>query len=220
MYEALLYVCLSVPPSHLFKQRPFHLKLCAGCFFSLRLFLLFGTRWRGARKHLFCQGAPVKRGCPPQCNQQHRKDPFWAVKEDNWVWTSRGYRNGECISRPCPPLTEALAWRILVFDQWRVEVVVRPHRGQRPPPLPCLPCTWRLLTPSSGRSQGAVGWFGHRGYHDLSRHCSSLPWSCQGDMMNSDLKCSWLETTVFIQGKSFSCNFESCGWRNSAEVRL
>ncbi|CAB1418611.1 unnamed protein product [Pleuronectes platessa] len=33
-----------------------------------------------------------------------------------------------------PPLTKALAQRIFVFDQWRVEVLIRPHESQRPPP--------------------------------------------------------------------------------------
>lgn len=85
-------------------------------------------------------------------------------------------------------------------------MLIRPHEGQRPPPpLPCLPCTWLLLTPPSGKSQGVVGWFGHGGggYHDLSRHCSLLPWCCQGDIMNFDLKCSWLGATLVIQGRHF-----------------
>lgn len=33
-------------------------------FLSWDLFCYFGTRWRGARKRLFCADASVKRGCP------------------------------------------------------------------------------------------------------------------------------------------------------------
>lgn len=55
---------------------PFHLRGCVcwlGSFFFF-FFLPFsgtfsvilgGTRWRGARKRLFCPAAPVKGGCPP-----------------------------------------------------------------------------------------------------------------------------------------------------------
>lgn len=44
MWEALLYVCLSVQPSHLFKQRSFHLRLGAGwAFFFLFPFFFPGT---------------------------------------------------------------------------------------------------------------------------------------------------------------------------------
>ena len=41
MWEALLYVCLSVQPSHLFKQRSFHLRLGAGWAFFFFFFFPF-----------------------------------------------------------------------------------------------------------------------------------------------------------------------------------
>lgn len=41
------------------------------------------------------------------------------------------------------------------------------------------------------------------GYHDLSRHRCLLPCCCQGDIMNFDLKCSWLGATLVIQGRHF-----------------
>lgn len=67
--------------------------------------------------------------------------------------------------------------------------------------LPSLPCTWLLLTPSSGKSQG--DWPVVVGHHDLSRHCHMLLWCCQGEIMNSDLKCSWLRVTGHLKGWVF-----------------
>lgn len=51
---------------------------------------------------------------------------------------------------------------------------------------------------------GGLVWAWEGGwYHDLSRHRCLLPWCCQGDMMNFDLKCSWLGATLVIQGRHF-----------------
>lgn len=119
-----------------------------------------------------------------------------------------------------PPLTKALAWRILIFDQWRVEVLIRPQKGQRPPSLALFTLHLAAADTSFRKEPGGGGLvWAWGGYHDLSRHRCLLPWCCQGDIMNFDLKCSWLGATLVIQGRFFFLfNFQGWGWGNEAEV--
>lgn len=58
------------------------------------------------------------------------------------------------------------------------------------------------------------------GYRDLSRHCCLLPWCCQGDMMNFDLKCSWSGATMVCQGRLFFSLILKGGVGGGSEVGL
>lgn len=124
------------------------------------------------------------------------------MKEDNWVWTHLDYRTLRVHLPLLPPLTKALAWRILIFDHWRVEVLIRPRRAKGHPHPVLFTMHLAAADTSFRKEPGGGGLFWAMGrYHDLSRHCCLLPRCCQGDAMNFDLKRSWLGATVVQQGR-------------------
>lgn len=74
-----------------------------------------------------------------------------------------------------------------------------------PPPCPVYPvlgCCWHLLPEGAQERWGGLGIKGEGaggGHHDLSRHCCFLlSWCYQGDIVNFDLKSSWLGATLVI----------------------
>lgn len=195
MCGALLYVCLSVQPSHLFKQRSFHLRLCASwAFFPGTFSVILGPDGEGHRSASFVQAPLWKEAALPNVISSTGRVHFGLWKKT----IGSGHvqiTETQSSSRPCPlwPRPWHGGSSALISGGWICWFDLKRAKGHPSPTLFTLHLA--AVDTSFRKSHRVVSW----GYHDLSRHRYWLPWCCQGDIMNFDLKCSWLAATLSNQ---------------------
>lgn len=152
--------------SHWFTQCSFHLRLCTGWGFFFLFFpgtfpIIFGPDGEGHGSTSFVWVPLWKEVVLLNVISITGRVHFGPWKKTIGLDTSR-LQNRRVHLPTLPPLTKGPARRILIFDQWRVEVLIRPHAGQRPPPPPCpvypvLGCCWHLLPEEAQERWGGLG---------------------------------------------------------------